>query len=258
MAYEAFADVYDAFNQDADYDALYRYVKAQLDAHGICAGIVADLGCGTGDLTLMLAQSGYDMIGVDRSEEMLCILREKAAELNVEGLLLLQQDLGKLDLYGTIHAAVSTFDTFNHIGPYPAFEQALVRSALFLEPGGILLFDMNTPYKHQYVLAENSYEMEAEDVLCKWSNHYDPERRCTEITLDLSYPGEAQHDVERFTEYAYSMEEIRRACGAAGLDVESVCDGESFAPLQGISERFLITAVKRGDKNCNRVYQAEL
>ncbi len=117
MAYESLADVYDAFNEDADYDALYEKIQRVLYDAGIEKGIIADLGCGTGDMTLMLAQSGYDMIGIDASEEMLCILREKAAELEVEGVLLLQQDLRELDLYGTIDAVISTFDTFNHIGP---------------------------------------------------------------------------------------------------------------------------------------------
>ena len=129
MAYGAFADIYDAFNEDANYDALAGYILRQLRAHGIHSGIVADLGCGTGDLTLALAKAGYDMIGIDLSEEMLCILREKMYEQGRQGILLLQQNLCALDLYGTVHAAVSTFDTLNHIGPSAQFERAVCRSA---------------------------------------------------------------------------------------------------------------------------------
>ena len=109
MAYNEFAYFYDEFNGEADYDALYGYVTGELKAHGITDGILADLGCGTGDLTLMLTQAGYDVIGIDRSEEMLSVLREKADELGLTGrLLLLKQDLLELDLYGTIRAAVKT------------------------------------------------------------------------------------------------------------------------------------------------------
>ena len=116
MAYNEFAYFYDSFNGDADYDALYRHIQAELDAHGIRDGILADLGCGTGELTLMLAQAGYDMIAIDQSEEMLCVVRDKADQLELTGrLLLLEQDLCSLDLYGTIRGAVSTFDTFNHL-----------------------------------------------------------------------------------------------------------------------------------------------
>ena len=98
MAYNEFAYFYDELNSEADYDALYRYVTDELAAHGIRDGILADLGCGTGDLTLMLAQAGYDVIGIDRSEEMLSVLREKADELDMTGrILLLRQDLLTLD-----------------------------------------------------------------------------------------------------------------------------------------------------------------
>ena len=108
MAYNEFAYFYDEFNGEADYDALYSHIHSQLEAHGIRDGILADLGCGTGELTLMLTQAGYDMIGIAQSEEMLCVVRDKAEQLGLSGgLLLLRQDLLKLDLYGTIRGAVS-------------------------------------------------------------------------------------------------------------------------------------------------------
>ena len=147
MAYNEFAYFYDEFNGEADYDALYSHIHSQLEAHGIRDGILADLGCGTGELTLMLTQAGYDMIGIDQSEEMLCVVRDKAEQLGLSGrLLLLRQDLLKLDLYGTIRGAVSTFDTFNHI---PDLDTAIANAGFFMEKGGVFLFDMNTPYKHQ-------------------------------------------------------------------------------------------------------------
>lgn len=141
MAYNEFAYFYDEFNGEADYDALYGYITDELKAHGITDGILADLGCGTGDLTLMLTQAGYDVIGIDRSEEMLSVLREKADELGLTGrLLLLKQDLLDLDLYGTIRAAVSTFDTYSHIGPQENFEKAIRKAAYFMEQGGRVHF----------------------------------------------------------------------------------------------------------------------
>ena len=94
MAYNEFAYFYDEFNGAADYDALYEHIQNELNAHGIRDGILADLGCGTGELTLMLTQAGYDMIGIDQSEEMLCVVRDKAEQLGLSGkLLLLRQDL---------------------------------------------------------------------------------------------------------------------------------------------------------------------
>ncbi len=245
MAYNEFAYFYDEFNDDADYTALFTAVTGRLRAHGVADGIVVDLGCGTGDLTLMLAQAGYDMIGVDQSEEMLAVLREKAAELGVEGLLLLRQDLLELDLYGTIRAAVSTFDTFNHIGPLPRLEQAIARAALFMEKDGVFIFDMNTPYKHTHILADNTFTLEAEDALCVWQNHLEPENQRTRISIRITYPDSGEACDEEFYEYWYTLEQVRAICEAHGLSVVDVRDGESFGACTDTSQRWLITAIKQ-------------
>lgn len=242
MAYNEFAYFYDEFNGEADYEALYARIKAQLDAHGITGGILADLGCGTGELTLMLAQAGYDMIGIDQSEEMLCVVRDKAEQLGLSGgLLLLQQDLCALDLYGTIRGAVSTFDTLNHI---PDLDKAIANAAFFMEKGGVFLFDMNTPYKHQAVLGENVFTFEEEDARCVWRNHYDPDARRVTITVDIDYQETGEHFHEEFFEYTYTLAEITAALEKNGFTLESVCDGESFGPLTEESERYFFCAVK--------------
>ena len=124
MAYNEFAYFYDEFNGEADYEALYAHIKKELEAHGIHDGILADLGCGTGELTLMLTQAGYDMIGIDQSEEMLCVVRDKAEQLGLSsGLLLLRQDLLKLDLYGNssgVRCPPSTPSTTSRIWTKPS------------------------------------------------------------------------------------------------------------------------------------------
>ena len=205
MAYNEFAYFYDEFNGEADYDALYEQIRQELNAHDIRDGILADLGCGTGELTLMLTQAGYDMIGIDQSEEMLCVVRDKAEQLGLSGkLLLLQQDLLKLDLYGTIRGAVSTFDTFNHI---PDLDTAIANAAFFMEEGGVFLFDMNT--------------------------------------VDIDYRETGEHFHEQFYEYTYDLDTIRAALEKHGFVLEKVCDGESFGPLTDESERYFFCAVKQ-------------
>ena len=241
MAYNEFAYFYDEFNGEADYDALYEQIRQELNAHDIRDGILADLGCGTGELTLMLTQAGYDMIGIDQSEEMLCVVRDKAEQLGLSGkLLLLQQDLLKLDLYGTIRGAVSTFDTFNHI---PDLDTAIANAAFFMEEGGVFLFDMNTPYKHQKVLGENVFTFEEEDAACVWRNHYHPADRRVEITVDIDYRETGEHFHEQFYEYTYDLDTIRAALEKHGFALEKVCDGESFGPLTEESERYFFCAV---------------
>ena len=242
MAYNEFAYFYDEFNGEADYDALYAHIKARLDAHGIREGILADLGCGTGELTLMLAQAGYDMIGIDQSEEMLCVVRDKAGQLGLEGgLLLLRQDLCALDLYGTIRGAVSTFDTFNHL---PQLDAAIANAGFFMEKGGVLLFDMNTPYKHREVLGNNTFTFADGQAGCVWRNRLEEDGRRVRITLEIQDGETGEAFREEFCEYTYELAEIRAALERHGFTLESVCDGETFGPLAADSERYFFCAVK--------------
>lgn len=246
MAYNEFAYFYDELNGEANYDALYTYIKAQLDAHGVGQGIVVDLGCGTGDLTLMLTQAGYDMIGVDQSEEMLAVLREKADELGLAGrLLLLRQDILQLDLYGTVQAAISTFDTYNHIGPWEQFEKAIGKAAFFMEKGGVFLFDLNTPYKHREILGDNAFTLEGPDAVCSWKNRHNPALQAVDISIRIDYLDTGEVFKESFREYTYELSAVQNALEQNGFVLESVCDGETFGPLQPESQRYLFTAVKQ-------------
>lgn len=243
MAYSEFAYVYDGFNEDADYKALFNCVKRMLNKYGVNEGIVADLGCGTGDLTLMLKKAGYDMIGIDMSCEMLSILREKAYDEDVTDLLLLQQDILRLDLYGTIKAAVSTFDTLNHIGPYSKLEKAIKRIAMFIEPGGVFVFDTNTPYKHEQVLGDNTFVLQSEDSRCEWSNKYDFANQRTSINIQITHENGDCFN-ESFYEYSYTLDQLKLACEKASLKICEVCDGESFTQLREDTQRYLIVAQK--------------
>lgn len=254
MAYNEFAYFYDEFNGAADYDALFRYVTAELRAHGVAGGILADLGCGTGDLTLMLSQAGYDVIGIDRSEEMLTVLREKADELGLSGwLLLLRQDILQLDLYGTIRAAVSTFDTYSHIGPQERFAAAIRKAGFFMEKGGVFVFDLNTPYKHRSVLAGQTFDFEEEDAACHWSNRYDAAAGRVDITITIDYYDTGERFREEFSEYSYPMETVTALLEQSGFTLARVADGEDFGPVRPDSQRWIFTAVKQYTQEGDRL-----
>ena len=244
-AYHDFAYFYDGFNVEADYEALHRFIKDCFKSHGIQNGIVADLGCGTGELTLRLAQDGYDMIAVDGSEDMLAILNDKRYDLERgASILLLQQDLTQLDLYGTIVGAVSTFDTFNHIGPLEQLKQAIGRVGLFMEKGGIFVFDMNTPYKHREILANNTFTLEDEEAVCIWHNQLEEDAGRTRIDITIHYEGEDEPFKESFYEYIYPLEQVQKICEESGFSILQILDGEQFGPLCPTSQRAIFVGEK--------------
>ncbi len=244
MAYNNFAQYYDLLNEAADYDALFCAVYKTLKDYNINNGIIADLGCGTAELSIMLAKKGYDVIAVDLSQDMLSIARDKMYENEISDILFLQQDLTKLDLYGTIRAAICTFDTLNHIGPYKNFEKAIKKISLFLEKDCPFIFDMNTPYKHENILKDNTFIIEIDGISCKWENNYNKEKMLTEIKLVGTEDNEILFE-EKFCEYIYTKQEIINACESAGLSVKQILDGDIFEELKNDSERYFITAIKK-------------
>lgn len=141
QAYGEFARVYDMFQDNVDYQTWGQWLKQQLEAQGITNGLVLDLGCGTGTMTEILAEAGYDMIGVDNSGEMLAEAMEKRVESGHDILYLLQ-DMQEFELYGTVRAVVSVCDSLNYITEEEELEHVFALVNNYLDPQGIFLFDM--------------------------------------------------------------------------------------------------------------------
>ena len=126
--------------------------------------ILLDMGCGTGSLTVKLAHYGYDMIGMDGSQEMLSAALGKGGE----HIQYICQDFQNMDLFGTVNVVICALDGLNHLTDYQALEETFRRVSLFTEPGGLFLFDVNTPYKHQQILANHTFVYDLEDIFCVW------------------------------------------------------------------------------------------
>ena len=151
QAYGEFARVYDMFQDNVDYQLWASWLKGQLKKFGISGGLVLDLGCGTGTMTELLAEAGYDMIGLDNSEEMLAEAMEKRVESGHD-ILYLMQDMQDFELYGTVRAVVSVCDSLNYITEEEELERVFSLVNNYLDPEGIFLFDMNTIYKYQTMI----------------------------------------------------------------------------------------------------------
>ena len=240
--YSSFAYVYDQLITGVDYEKIGAYFDACIARAGGQKGILLDLGCGTGSLSMVMDRLGYDVIGVDGSYDMLGEAMEKKAETG-QDILYLAQDMTELDLYGTIDAAVSSLDSLNHLVTYEDFDRAIGRTALFMAPGGVLVFDVNTPYKHREVLGNNTFVYDKEEAYCVWQNS--TEGDLTQMDLDLfvrQEDGNYTRMEESFSERAYSHEEIVDSLTRHGLELMGVFDAWTFDPPRPDSERLVYLA----------------
>ena len=242
-SYNVFAPFYDRF-QSVDYAARASYFDKLIGAMGVGKGLLLDLACGTGTLSVELSKLGYDVIGADASEEMLMIAQQKAFDEG-ERILFLCQRMQELDLYGTITACVCALDSLNHITDEKELSLAISKVSLFLEPGGVFVFDMNTEYKHERILGDNCYVYEDNGSMCVWQN--ETENGLTAITLDFftkQKNGLYRRSSEEFCERVYSEETMRRICGENGLNIVAVYADDSFDAPSETSQRYIFVAVK--------------
>ncbi len=218
---ETFARYYDALTADVDYRGHGAYLKSLAEQYGGRFRLVLDLACGTGSLAVELARLGAEVIGVDGSQEMLAQAMNKSFGL-APPILYLCQDMEELDLYGTVDTTLCTLDSLNHLPGKEALRRTLHRVWLFTEPGGLFLFDMNTPEKHIRRLNGSTYLRETEEVCCIWQNTLDPQDNSVGIELDF-FVGEGGERYRRysesFREYAYPKEEIQALLEAEGVRV---------------------------------------
>ncbi len=252
-AYTSFAAVYDLFMDNIPYEEWCVYLTSLLKERGVQNGLVLDLGCGTGNLTELLAAEGYDMIGVDNAADMLEIAVEKKLASGRDILYLLQ-DMRELELYGTVAAAVSICDSINYILDYRELVRVFSLVNNYLDPGGIFIFDLNTKYKYQKILGESTIAENREEGSFIWENYFDKKTGINEYDLTLFIQTENKQDslFRRFEEThyqrAYSIEEIERALKEAGLVFEACYDAFTREPPKPDSERIYIIAREQGKK----------
>lgn len=252
-AYKSFARVYDMFMDNVPYEEWCEYLTDLLAEYGVNEGILLDLGCGTGSLTELLAKKGYDMIGVDNSEDMLEIAVEKREKSGLD-ILYLMQDMREFELYGTVQAAVSICDSMNYITEYEELVQVFSLVNNYLDPDGIFIFDCNTEYKYKELLADNVIAENREDGSFIWENYYYEDERMNEYDLTLFIKEGEQYSKYEETHYqrCYSLEEITSALKSAGMKLEAVYDAFTRETPKPDSERIYIIAREQGKKGKNK------
>lgn len=247
-AYTDFADVYDTFMDETPYEEWCEFLIQILEEYKVPKGLVLDLGCGTGTLTEMLSKEGYDMIGVDNSQQMLAIAMGKRDESG-ENILYLLQDMREFELYGTVAAVISVCDSLNYL----LEEEDLVKTFQlvnnYLDPKGIFIFDFNTVYKYQEIIGDATIAENREDCSFIWENYYHEEQEINEYDLTIFVKEEEslfRKFEEKHFQRGYRLEQMKEALMKAGMEFVKAIDADTHEEVTETSERIYCIAREKG------------
>lgn len=245
--YGFLASCYDGFTEDVRYPRWADYLEKHFARAACPVRTVLDLACGTGTLSWLLAECGYEMIGVDLSPDMLSQAMEKGGEEVEIPPIFLCQSMDKLDLYGTVDACICMLDSVNHVTSPQKLRRAFSRVELFLEPGGLFLFDILTPHRLQS-MDGGVFLDETDDAYCVWRTDFSKRRRICTYVMDLFLREQDAwvREQELHEEYAYTPEEITAFLKEAGFTCIRQHGHLSMrAPKEG-EERIFFSAWKKG------------
>lgn len=244
-AYTSLAEAYDRLTQDVDYARILDFLETLLHAQGKRPQTVLDLACGTGSLSVLLAERGYRVIGADMSEDMLCVASEKANALEDNVPFFICQRMERLRLPEPVDCVVCCLDSLNYITDPAGCRRALRRVYEALRPGGIFLFDVNTPEKLR-AMDDQIFLDEDEDVYCVWRGCFDEETRICSYGIDLFVrQGSAwERSFEEHREYAYTLQELQAYLGEAGFSDVRMYGDRRLAPPAAGEQRVYFSACK--------------
>ncbi len=267
--YRDFAGVYDIFMEDTPYDAWAKRIYDTLKEYAIDDGLIADLGCGTGAITRRLSAYGYDMIGIDASEDMLAVAMESDAESRSDGLsdadetdatdvcrnfshdiLYLCQDMAEFELYGTVRAIVSVCDSINYLTEDDRLLKTFSLVNNYLDPDGLFIFDFNTDHKYRDIIGDTVIAENRDDCSFIWENFYDEETHINEydLTLFIREGDLYRKSTETHAQRGYTLTEMTALIKKAGLIPIKAVDSDTGKPADESSERIFFVARESGKK----------
>ena len=239
-AYHALATSYDRLTNDIRYENTVDFYCQILDREHLQIRTAADLACGTGSVALLLAKMGLQVIGVDMSEEMLCVAQQKAQDTENPPMFVCQR-LEQLRLARGVDLAVCALDSMNYITDPACCREAIRRIYHILNPGGCFIFDVNTPEKLR-AMDDQVFLDEDDDVYCVWRGEFDEQTRILSYAMDLfQRQGNMWHrSFEEHREYAYTTEELTCWLKQAGFtNIEVFADQQMVPPRDGEQRIYL-------------------
>ena len=243
-AYKELASSYDRLTNDVDYEATVEFYNAILAKEGLKPRTAVDLACGTGSVAAILARLGLRVTGIDMSEDMLAVAWEKTADMENQPMFVCQK-LQELQLPRGVDLAVCALDSLDYILDPKDCCEAIRRVYKALNPGGIFIFDVNTPEKLRAMDGQVFLD-EDDDVYCVWRGEFDEETNICSYAMDLfQRRGDAWHrSFEEHREYAYSAEMLTDFLKKAGFTGIRVYGDRRLETPNGADQRIYFKARK--------------
>lgn len=242
--YRDFAYIYDKLMYDVDYKEWADYIEKIFQEYEVKPSLIADLGCGTGNFCVEMDKKGYEMIGIDSSLDMLNCAKKKSEGRNI---LYLNQDMTDFELYGTVDAIVSLMDSINYLTYIKDIKKLLKLVKNYLNPGGLFIFDINTPYKFKNILKDNVFYDVSDEITYVWQNNFDSKRKICEFDITF-FVKEGQY-YNRYDEVhyerCYEIEELKKVIVSSGMTLVNVYDSMTLNRPLPKSERVFF-ACKNG------------
>jgi len=246
-AFEKFARVYDLFMEEVPYEEWVDYIERIFEMNQLSVKTLLDLGCGTGTMSVLFAQKNYEVIGIDLSEDMLSVAKEKsiAKELDI---LYLNQDMTEFELYGTVDAIISVCDSLNYILKEDDLLKTFELVNNYLNADGLFIFDLNTEFKFRDSLSDNTFATTFESEAYVWENFYDAEEKTNVYCVNFFEKQKDSELYERFEEVhyqrCYSTEEVVGLLTKSGLKILNIYKAFTFEKADDKSERVYFVARK--------------
>ena len=243
--YSVFARYYDELTANIDYKKRTEYFNEIIKKFKTTDGnILLDLACGTGSISEEMARLGYDVIGVDNSQEMLGMALDKKFDsgLNIQYLC---QDMRNIDMFGTIDITICALDSINHLENIDDVKKVFQKVSLFSEYNGLFIFDINTIYKHRNILADNTFTYETDNLYCIWENSLNPENNEVKMNLEffeLEENGLYSRSSDSFSEKAYGEEIIDRLLVENNFDILAKYSDDTFNAPEETTQRIIYVA----------------
>ncbi|MDE5772370.1 MAG: class I SAM-dependent methyltransferase [Ruminococcus sp.] len=244
-SYSVFARYYDELTANIDYKKRAEYFHEIINKfRSADNNILLDLACGTGSISEEMAKLGYDVIGVDNSQEMLGIAIEKKFDSGLD-IQYLCQDMRNIDMFGTIGITICALDSINHLSCIDDVRKVFERVSLFSEYNGLFIFDVNTLYKHRKILADNTFTYETDNLYCIWENSLNKDTDEVRMNLEffeLEKNGLYSRSSDSFSEKAYSEEIIEKLLAGTNFEIIGKYGDDTFESPSETSQRIIYTA----------------